>query len=118
MVQKEERERLVKVFYELDTNHDGKISYEELQAGYSYYFGVTKEKDIKQIFDLIDVDRSGEIEYSEFITASVNRFDLLSDKKLKKAFDTYDLDKSGKINPLELKEALGNDSMISGDVWI
>ena len=67
---------------------------------------------------MIDVDRSGEIEYSEFITASVNRFDLLSDKKLKKAFDTYDLDKSGKINPLELKEALGNDSMISEDVWI
>ena len=67
---------------------------------------------------MIDVDNSGEIEFSEFITATVNRFDLLSDKKLKKAFDTYDLDKSGKINAQELKQALGNDSLISDDVWV
>ena len=39
MVQKDERAKLVKVFQELDTNKDGKLSYEELKAGYSKYFG-------------------------------------------------------------------------------
>ena len=83
MVQKDERAQLVKVFQELDTNQDGKLSYEELLAGYSKYFGQTPPKDIKKIFNMIDFDKSGEIEFSEFITATVNRFDLLSDKKLK-----------------------------------
>lgn len=44
MTSKEENQKLSNIFQELDSNHDGVLSKEELVNGYSKFFGSEIEK--------------------------------------------------------------------------
>lgn len=62
-----------------DTNNDGKLSEEELIAG----FEKTMEHEeavahVEEIMRAWDTDHSGFIDYNEFLTASMNKKTLLS----------------------------------------
>lgn len=118
MSNKEKRE-LQKVFTEMDKNHDGTLSREELIDGYTKICG-NKQEAISTVNDILavaDNDGSGSIDYSEFLVATSNRKTMLSEEKLKATFDMFDQDKSGDITPDELKSILGAGKNISEDVW-
>lgn len=59
---KEEKDEVQKIFDELDVNHDGVLSYEELLTGYKK---ILSEEDammqVKQIFKQCDVDNNCKI---------------------------------------------------------
>ena len=74
---------LRQIFLSLDTDGDGKLSIEELVAGFeSSGIGV----DINQVLTNCDADGNGFIEYTEFLTATLNWQQALSHQRLEAAF--------------------------------
>jgi calcium-dependent protein kinase len=87
-----ERKLLQDTFYSMDTNHDGKLSREELIEGYTKLNG-SQEDAIKiaaQILEEADPDGNGFIEYTEFIMAASNKKNIMTEEKLETAFRMFD----------------------------
>ena len=61
---KEDIGELRKVFFELDQNNDGKLSYEEIVYGFKNIIDEKNcEKNAREIFDAVDSDKNGYIGY-------------------------------------------------------
>ena len=96
----------IKLFREIDLNHDGKLDPNELEYAYIKYFGLNKDdakKKRKLIFSNIDTDNNGFIENEEFIRACINPRLFKSNNYLKFAFDYFDNDRSGAISIEEIE---------------
>ena len=63
--------RQLKLFLELDTNHDSTLSLEELVAG-AANIGLTKE-DVEGVFYQIDADHNGKVDQEEFKKAFLSK---------------------------------------------
>jgi Ca2+-binding EF-hand superfamily protein len=79
----------MKVFKALDANGDGKITKEELQAGYSKSLGISDEE-INELMKKLDNDGSGSIDYTEFVAAAMNREKVLTKKRIQDCFQMFD----------------------------
>jgi len=103
---KDEKDELLKTFKQLDIDHDGQLTEEELLAGYTQIPGQTAdaEKEVKRIFTTLDVNRTGYIDFTEFLLATVNHKKLLSNDRLAQVFKMFDKDGSGTISNQEIKE--------------
>lgn len=83
LLSKQEKEQIDKVFRAMDKNGDGKLSKEEIKAGFSDYFDRSlNDQEIDEMFEKVDADKSGAIDYSEFVVATMNEKNLLSNNKL------------------------------------
>ena len=104
---KEQLNKLTKIFYKLDLNLDGKLSKEELFFAFKEA-GMEMESDqLNKVIESIDFDGNGYIEYEEFIRVTLPEEQLFTETNLKTAFDMFDLDKNGTISLYEFKEILG-----------
>ena len=113
---KEELNKLKKIFYKIDLNLDGKLSkYEFEQAFKEAEIDISKEQ-IEKIMKSIDFDGNGFIEYEEFIRVALPKEKLFTEKNLKTAFDMFDLDKNGTISLDEFKTILGINKIIDKKV--
>lgn len=64
LICKEDVEESRKVFLELDTNNDGKLSYEEIEQGFrNICDSKDYENEAKEIFEKVDSDKNGFIGY-------------------------------------------------------
>ena len=110
----EEIKKIKEAFQAIDTDNDGKLSYEEMKKVFSK--GEIKIEFNEEIFKQIDTDNSGNIEYTEFISACIDKNVYLNEEKLKEAFNLFDADKSGKISRDEIEKVLklgGNSKEIN-----
>lgn len=114
---KEDLAELEQTFKKLDTNKDGKLSREELLAGYSQIRGDTAEAEVDKIFELADTDGSGVIEYSEWMVASMNKSTMLDEDKLWKAFKLFDVENNDQIKASELRKVLGGGKAVHKKIW-
>jgi len=117
---KEELNKLKKIFYKIDLNLDGKLSkYEFEQAFKEAGIDMSKEQ-IEKMMKSIDFDGNGFIEYEEFIRVALPKEKLFTEKNLKIAFDMFDLDKNGTISLDEFKTILGinkiNDKKVNEEL--
>ena len=113
---KEELNKLKKIFYKIDLNLDGKLSkYEFEQAFKEAEIDISKEQ-IEKIMKSIDFDGNGFIEYEEFIRVALPKEKLFTEKNLKIAFEMFDLDKNGMISLEEFKTILGINKIIDKKV--
>lgn len=109
----EQEKQLRQVFKELDLNHDGKLSYDELKKGYNAHFKrlMKNSDDSEGEFDVwissMDQDKNGYIGYEEFLRASIDMETLCTEGNLKMAFMFFDTDNSGFLSIDEIRNALG-----------
>ena len=104
---KEELNRLKKIFYKIDLNIEGKLSKEELKYAFKEAGVEMESEQLNKVIQSIDFDGNGFIEYEEFIRVALPKERLFTEKNLKIAFDMFDLDKNGTISLNEFKEILG-----------
>lgn len=98
---------LVKIFKNIDSNGDGKITKEEMIVAIGKYYNVADaEEEVDMIFENVDNDNNGYIEYEEYIRASINKKDLLTDEILRFTFKYFDKDGSGSITGDEIAQVL------------
>ena len=104
---KEELNKLKKIFYKIDLNLDGKLSKQELGKAFKEAGIEMTKKQLDKMMDSIDFDGNGYIEYEEFIRVALPKSKLFTETNLKIAFDMFDLDKNGAISLDEFKTILG-----------
>ena len=104
---KEQLNKLKKIFYKIDLNLDGKLSKEELNTAFKEAGMEMKKDQLNKVIESIDFDGNGYIEYEEFIRVTLPKEQLFTEANLKTAFDMFDLDKNGTISLSEFKEILG-----------
>ena len=101
-------ESLRAIFQEMDTNKNGRLSYDDLIGGLRKYSDLQfSEQELKKLMDTLDNDGNGYIEYEEFLRATINMDTLLTETNLKMAFNFFDTDGSGKLSSDEIKNILG-----------
>ena len=94
-----------KLFNQIDTSGDGKITQAELLKGLQKKIkSDTLEEDVAKIYKNIDMDNNGYIEYEEFVRAAVSKERFLNENILKYAFRYFDKDGSGEITFDEIEE--------------
>ncbi|MCQ2817976.1 MAG: protein kinase, partial [archaeon] len=91
-------------FLAFDTDHNGSISYDELQ--YQLRKLNISRDELYRLFRLVDTDKSGEIDYSEFIAATLDTKKDIREAYLRDAFLKFDQDGSGKISKEEMMKVL------------
>lgn len=123
LLTKEENDRLKKSFLSLDRDCDGKITKEELLAGFKITYAHMGErelmKEVDRVFDRADLDGDGFIDYSEWQISCVNKESILKKERLVEAFRHFDKNGNGKISAKEIKQVLsqGGKKFGNENIW-
>jgi calcium-dependent protein kinase len=108
LLSKEEKNDLLELFQQFDTNGDGVLSKQEILNGYKQLMPFDDaEKEVERIMNEVDIDKSGTIDYNEFVLATINKQKMLNKEKLETTFEMFDKDGSGTITADEIKSVLG-----------
>ncbi|KAH6781565.1 calcium-dependent protein kinase 30 [Perilla frutescens var. hirtella] len=106
----EEVEIIRDMFALMDTDNDGKVTFEELKAGLRKVGSQLADPEIKLLMDVADVDGNGVLDYGEFVAVTIHLQRMENDEHFRKAFMFFDKDGSGYIELDELREALVDES--------
>ncbi|XP_060584353.1 uncharacterized protein LOC132740467 isoform X3 [Ruditapes philippinarum] len=95
----------------LDTDHDGRLSKDELSTLLRYTGSLKSEAEMKELLAPIDTDHNGSIDYDEFKQFIIEKDILksLADEvcyEMQDAFNIFDKDGDGFITKAELKKVL------------
>ncbi len=91
LVSQEETKELMKTFDAMDINKDGRLSRQEILAGYTVVYGADlAEVETQRIMEVADIDGNGTIDYTEFINATLDKNKVMTHERLRMAFDFFD----------------------------
>ncbi|PQP92715.1 calcium-dependent protein kinase 10 [Prunus yedoensis var. nudiflora] len=83
------------MFTLMDTDKDGKVTYEELKAGLQKVGSQLAEPEVKMLMEVADVDGNGVLDYGEFAAVTIHLQRMENDEHLRRAFVFFDKDGSG-----------------------
>ncbi|KAG6386122.1 hypothetical protein SASPL_155013 [Salvia splendens] len=106
----EEMEVIRDMFALMDTNNDGKVTFDELKTGLRKVGSQLAEAEMKLLMDVADVDGNGVLDYGEFVAVTIHLQRMENDEHIRRAFMFFDKDGSGYIELDELREALADES--------
>ncbi|KAM7272730.1 hypothetical protein ACFE04_027393 [Oxalis oulophora] len=106
----QEVEVIREMFTLMDTNNDGKVTYEELKTGLWKVGSQLAEPEIKMLMEVADVDGNGVLDYGEFVAVTIHLQKVENDEHFRRAFMYFDKDGSGYIELSELRDALTDES--------
>ncbi|PON35048.1 Serine/threonine protein kinase [Parasponia andersonii] len=106
----EEVEVIKDMFALMDTDKDGKVTFEELKTGLRKVGSQLAEPEIKMLMEVADVDGNGVLDYGEFVAVTIHLQRMENDEHFRRAFMFFDKDGSGYIELNELREALADES--------
>ncbi|GAV90073.1 Pkinase domain-containing protein/EF_hand_5 domain-containing protein [Cephalotus follicularis] len=102
---------LKEMFYLMDTDKNGDLSFEELKDGFHKIGQPVPDPDVQMLMDAADTDGNGTLSCDEFVAMSVHLKRIGSDEHLLQAFNSFDKNQSGYIEFDELREALLDDNL-------
>nr|AGM20664.1 CDPK [Populus tomentosa] len=105
----EEVEVIRDMFALMDTDNDGKVTYEELRTGLRKVGSQLAEPEIKMLMEVADVDGNGVLDYGEFVAVTIHLQKMENDEHFRRAFMFFDKDGNGYIELDELREALADE---------
>ncbi|KAK6924939.1 Protein kinase domain [Dillenia turbinata] len=106
----EEVEIIRDMFKLMDTDNDGKVSYDELKTGLRKVGSQLAEPEMKMLMEVADVDGNGVLDYGEFVAVTIHLQKIENDEHFRQAFMFFDQDGSGYIELDELRVALADES--------
>lgn len=96
LLTKNEKKPLARLFNEINLDHDGHLTKDEVSMAFTKYFGkAIYGEEIDKMFEIIDVSGSGQIEFSEFLLACIPQKSMLTSENLAIVFKIFDTDGSG-----------------------
>ncbi|KAK4756292.1 hypothetical protein SAY87_006419 [Trapa incisa] len=98
------------MFTLMDTDNDGKVTYDELKAGLQKVGSKLAEPEIKMLMEVADVDGNGVLDYGEFVAVTIHLQRMENDEHIRRAFMYFDKDDTGYIELAELQYALADES--------
>ncbi|GJS02682.1 calcium-dependent protein kinase 10-like protein [Tanacetum coccineum] len=112
----EEVEVIRDMFTLMDSDGDGKVTFDELKAGLKKVGSQLADPEIKLLMDVADVDNNGVLEYGEFVAVTIHLQKMENDEHLRRAFMFFDKDGSGYIDLDELEQVLYENGQADIDV--
>ncbi|XP_022954917.1 calcium-dependent protein kinase 10-like [Cucurbita moschata] len=106
----EEVEVIRDMFSLMDTDNDGKVSFEELKAGLKKVGSQLGEPEMKMLMEVADVDGNGVLDYGEFVAVTIHLQRMENDEHFRRAFMFFDKNESGFIELDELRKALADEA--------
>ncbi|KAK1373320.1 Calcium-dependent protein kinase [Heracleum sosnowskyi] len=111
----EEVEVMRDMFTLMDTNNDGKVTYQELRDGLRKVGSQLAEPEIKMMMDVADVNGNGVLNYGEFVAVTIHLQKMENDEHIHRAFMYFDKNSNGYIELDELRQALADESGETND---
>jgi calcium-dependent protein kinase len=102
----QEIEGLYALFQEMDENHDGVITIEEMRKAFTQKGTQIPENDLRALMAAGDANSNGSLDYEEFLTATLSVAKLQKPEVLRQAFREFDIDGDGYITMDELRTVL------------
>ncbi|TXG72855.1 hypothetical protein EZV62_001434 [Acer yangbiense] len=102
----EQLDGLKQLFYMMDTDNNGDLTFEELKGGLEMIGHKMSDPEVQMLMDAADYDGNGTLDCEEFVTMSVHLKRIGNDDILQQAFEFFDKNKTGYIEFDELREAL------------
>jgi len=117
---KDAHDDALKLFKSLDRDGDGKLTHEELVAGFIEVYPLKSraeiETEVTNIITQIDSNQSGAIDFTEYLVAAMKQQINLSKSIINSAFRAFDTDGNGQISKEEFMKIMKNVS-ISDEEW-
>lgn len=96
-IQTDEVSKMRDIFQAIDTENQGTITFDELQAAMQDRPSGSGADSLNELFEGLDMDGSHKINYNEFLAAVVSPSVRMDETNIRIAFDYFDTDKSGYI---------------------
>lgn len=121
LMNKDEKEDLMNAFMALDTDHDGKLTRDDLIQAYVKVGEdpETVKTTVDSILQNIDKSDKGFIDYTEYMTASLSKRRMFSEDRLTAAFRLFDEEERGYITVEDFKALLnkGAFAQVDESLW-
>ncbi|CAI5532386.1 unnamed protein product [Closterium sp. Naga37s-1] len=92
------------IFNQLDMDHSGSLSLDEMRRGLQKMGARMNEGELRQLYSAMDVNDSESIDMNEFFAATLGLNRMIKEENLHQAFQYFDKDGSGFITRDELTQ--------------
>lgn len=111
-INEEEAERFRKVFFKIDRDNNGYVTFENVKEFFSSYFKDAQQ--VRSFYDAMDIDGNGKVHWNEFLSCIISQKVLIRIENLREAFNFFDRESKGYFKSEDFKTAIGDPYLSLG----